>query len=194
MTPLDAARLANRSYSDTPTFGKADGSGRAVVYDRAVAFPGTDNVATFLADLDAVAIRVNGLGSVHCGFNDAWKEVAGPVLALKSVNFVIGHSLGGAIALLCAASLCLAGTPPKVVYAFEPPHVSQDDTIAKLLKAKGVEVHIFRCGQDIVPLVPRLLGAWQHPAPVTAIGKAKHAFPNIDDHLMTSVLAALAAT
>jgi hypothetical protein len=192
MTPLEAARLANRAYFDPPTFGVSGGSGRAVVYDRAVAFPGTDNVATFLADLDATARRVRGLGAVHCGFMDAWEEVAPQVLALPTIDIVIGHSLGAAMALLCAANLCLAGKPPKVVYAFEAPRVSQDDAIAKVLAANGVEVHIYRCGEDVIPMVPRLLGDWQHPAPLIPIGKAKHPFPNVDDHMMVNVIAALA--
>jgi hypothetical protein len=192
MTPLEAARLANRAYTDKPTFGKADGSGRAVVYDRAVAFPGTDNVATFLADLDTLARRVQGLGLVHCGFMDAWQEVAPQVLALPSVDIVIGHSLGAAMAILCAANLCLAGKPPKVLYAFEAPRASQDDAIAKILKANGVDVHIYRTGMDVVTDVPRLLGNWQHAVPLTAIGKAKHPFPNVEDHMMVNVIAALA--
>lgn len=192
MMPLEAARLANRAYTDTPTFGVAGGSGRAVVYDRAVAFPGTDNIACFLADLDAKAIRVQGLGLVHCGFMDAWKEVAPQVLALSNLEIVVGHSLGAAMALLCAANLCLIGKPPKVVFAFEAPRVSQDDSIAKVLKANGVQVFIYRNGLDIVPDVPRLLGPWQHAVPLTAIGKARHPFVNVEDHLMANVLAALA--
>ena len=193
MTPLEAGRLALRCYTDKPTFGKAVGSGRAVVYDRAVAFPGTDNVATFLADLDVKARRVQGLGLVHCGFMDSWEEVAPQVLALPAVDIVIGHSLGAAMALLGAANLCLIGKPPKVVFAFEPPRISADDTIAKLFIAHGVELHLYRNGLDVVTEIPRLLEAWQQPGVLDGIGHPLRPFVNTEDHLMVNVLPNLPA-
>ncbi|WP_230963679.1 hypothetical protein [Burkholderia territorii] len=42
------------------------------------------------------------------------------------------------------------------MYGFEPPRVSIDDTLAALFAAHGVQLHLYRHGEDIVPLVPRL--------------------------------------
>ena len=190
MTPLEVARLAQSAYTDAPTYGHADSAGRAVVYGAAVAFPGTDNLACWLADLDAAAVDVPGFGRVHCGFHDAWREISGPVLA-HPVATLIGHSEGAALAILAAASMCLAGKPPKEVWAFEPPRVSADTTLAQLFHVHGVELHLYRNGLDVVTDVPRLLEDWQHPAPLQLIGHASVPFPNVEDHLIANVIAAL---
>ena len=192
MTPLEAALLAQRVYTDAPIIGQAASAARAVVYGSAVAFPGTDNLACWLADLDAAAVDVPGLGRLHAGFWGAWREISAQVLALP-MDTLIGHSEGAALAILCAASMCQAGKPPKVVYAFEPPRVSADTTLAQLFHAHGVELHLYRNGLDVVPDVPRLLEDWQHPAPLQLIGHASVPFPNVEDHLMVNVIAALTA-
>jgi hypothetical protein len=155
-----------------------------------VAFPGSNNVACWLADLDATTVTVDPLGALHAGFWNAWHEIADDVIA-QPVDVAIGHSEGAALAILWAAQLCLAGRPPKEVFAFEPPRVTCDDTLANLFKANGVTLHLFRNGNDVVTQVPRLLEDWQHPGPLTAIGVPIHAFDNIDDHLMPRVIAAL---
>ena len=191
MTPLDAARLAKRAYTDFPTFGQPGGAGRAVMYGSAVGFPGTDNLACWLADLDALADDVTGMGPVHSGFWEAYQEIAAPLMGLHQVEVTLGHSEGAALALIYAAQLCLAGRAPKAVYAFEPPRVSADGTLAKLFAAHGVELHLFRNGEDVVPLVPRLVHDWQHPGPLQAIGKASLPIPNVEDHLIDNVIAAL---
>jgi len=89
---------------------------------------------------------------------------------LPAVDVTLGHSEGAALALLCAAQLCLAGRPPKAVWAFEPPRVSADGTLAALFAAHGVQLTLTQNGEDIVPMVPRLGEAWQHPAPLQRIG------------------------
>ena len=190
MTPLEAAKLADQCYTDNPTIGEKCSASRAVIYGNAIAFPGTDNVACFLADLDAVAFDCPDFGRVHTGFHDAWEKIADQVLK-NPVEIVIGHSLGAAIALFCAASLCRIGKPPKQVFAFEPPRVSCDDSLRKIFEAYPVELHLFRNGLDVVPLVPRLLEDWVHPGDLNFIGKPIVPFPNIEDHLMKNVIASL---
>ena len=191
ITPLQAALLAERAYTDAPTFGKADSAGRAVVYGEAVGFPGTDNIACWLADLDAAGDEVDGMGVVHVGFWTAWLEISAQVLALDGVEVLLGHSEGAALALIAAAQLCLAGKPPLAVFAIEPPRVSADDTLAKLFAAHGVQLYLCRNGLDVVTDVPRLTRPWQHPAPLTAIGHASMPVPNIEDHLIGNVIKAL---
>ena len=191
MTPLEAAQLAQRVYTDAPTIGQGASAARAVVYGSAVAFPGTDNLACWLADLDAAAVDVPGLGRLHAGFWGAWREISAQVLTLPSIQYTIGHSEGAALAIIAAASLCLAGKPPTEVWAFAPPRVSADTVLAQLFHAHGVELHLYRNGLDIVPDVPRLLQPWQHPAPLTGIGHASLPVVNIEDHLIEHVIKAL---
>ena len=191
MMPLEAAKLAQSAYTDAPTIGQAASAARAVVYGASVAFPGTDNLACWLADLDAVAIDVPGFGRLHAGFWGAWREISAQVLALPNIQSTIGHSEGAALAILAAASMRLAGKPPKEVWAFEPPRVSADTTLAQLFHVHGVELHLYRNGLDVVTDVPRLLEDWQHPAPLQLIGHASVPFPNVEDHLIANVIAAL---
>jgi hypothetical protein len=150
-------------------------------------------LACWLADLDASAVDVPDMGRLHAGFWGAFQEIAGPLLALDGVTVTLGHSEGAALALLYAAQLCLAGRPPAAVYAFEPPRISADGTIASLLAAHGVQVNLYRNGEDVVPLVPRLLEDWQHPGELQHIGHALLPVPNVQDHMIDRVIAALPA-
>lgn len=192
MTPQDYARLAQRAYLVQPRIGAESSAARAIVEGDAVAFPGSNNVACWLADLDADVVHVDGLGALHHGFWKAFSSISTQLLALPAAAVTVGHSEGAALAILFAAALCKAGRPPRAVYGFEPPRVSADGTLAALLAAHGVQVNLYRNGQDVVPLVPRLLHTWQHPAPLIAIGHATWLMPNVEDHQLARVIQALA--
>ena len=190
MTPKDYAQLALKCYTDTPTDGVEDSAARCVVYGDVEAFPGTNNLACWLADLSAEAVHVNGFGRLHEGFWRSYKVIS-PLLAKNTPDVCVGHSEGAALAILRAAYLCLQGTPPKAVYAFEPPRVTCDSNLAKLFAAHGVQVNLYWHGNDVVPMVPRLLEDWQHPAPMIRFGKASEPWPNVADHLMAGIIADL---
>jgi triacylglycerol lipase len=193
VTPHDFALLAQEAYSAKPDIGKADSASRAIVRTTAaglcVAFPGSDNADCWGADFDVVPAWVQGIGDVHRGFWDAWQAIAAPVTAAIGDQPVtlVGHSLGAAIAILAAASLTLAGKPPVAVYGFEPPRVSLDLGVRALLAR--VPVHLYQNGNDIVPNLPP---GWNHAALLTHIGKPTLPFPNIADHMLGRVIAALA--
>ncbi|MBP0589197.1 lipase [Paraburkholderia sp. LEh10] len=192
MTPRDYALLAQRAYTTLPLIGLEASAARAITEGNAVAFPGTNNGACWRTDVEVAITRVEGLGYLHAGFWQALCSIVGPLLALPCVDVTVGHSEGAALALLHAALLCQIGRPPREVYAFEPPRVSVDGTIAALLQARGVQLHLYRNGLDIVPLVPpSLVHTWQHPAPLIAIGKPSLPVPNVADHSIDRVIAAL---
>ncbi|KWO60436.1 lipase family protein [Burkholderia territorii] len=190
-TPLEYALLALRAYTSTPQIGVEANAARAIVEGDVVAFPGTNNLACWLADLDIETIAVPGLGTLHAGFWRALCSIREPLLALPPPAITVGHSEGAALAILFAAELCQAGHAPDAVYGFEPPRVSIDDTLATLFAAHGVQLHLYRHGEDVVPLVPRLLHSWQHPAPLIAIGTPSLPVPNVEDHFIERVIAAL---
>lgn len=192
MTPRDYARLAQQAYLVPPQIGAAASAARAIVQGDAVAFPGSDNLACWLADLDADAIHIDGFGTLHHGFWKAFSSISPQLLALPTPAVTVGHSEGAALAILFAAHLCVSGRPPRAVYGFEPPRVSADATLANLLSAHGVQVNLYRNGEDVVPLVPRLLHPWQHPAPLIEIGHAAWPVPNVEDHKLARVIQALA--
>jgi hypothetical protein len=183
------ALLAQEAYDAPPDIGKADSASRAIVRDTAdglvVAFPGSNNLPSWIADLNALPKSVPGMGSVHSGFMDAWEAIAAQVLAAigERPATLVGHSLGGSISLLAAAALTLAGKPPVAVWAFEPARVSFDLTLRNLL-AK-VPLHLWRNGSDPVTNLP--IGG-VHPRPLIHIGKPAGILPVIADHLLPAVM------
>ncbi|ACR28729.1 lipase family protein [Burkholderia glumae] len=194
MTPHDFALLAREAYTAAPDIGVADSASRAIVRHTAgglvVAFPGTDNVASWLADLDVLPIDVAGVGLVHRGFWDAWSAIAPAVAEAIGAQPVtlVGHSLGAALAICAAAALTSAGRATAAVYGFEPPRVAAGPRLALLLA--GVPVHLFKNGNDVVPDVPP---GWHHVALLTHIGAPVLPFPNVEDHAIDRVIAALAS-
>jgi triacylglycerol lipase len=192
MTPRDYALLAQAAYDDPPDIGKADSASRAIVRQTAcglvVAFRGSDDLDSWIHNLDAVPVSVPGMGDVHRGFYQAWQAIADQVIAAigdKPVTLT-GHSLGAVLSIFAAASLTLIGKPPVAVFAFEPPRASFDLTLRNLL-AK-VPLHLWRHGLD---LVTNLAPGGMHPGLLTRFGKPSVPWPNITDHLMPGILADL---
>jgi triacylglycerol lipase len=194
MSPRDFALLAQEAYTAAPDIGIGDSASRAIVRQTAVglvvAFPGTDNLDCWGADFDIVPVSVPGAGEVHRGFLDAWRAISVPVLAAIAGQPVtlVGHSLGAAIALMAAMDMTVSSNPPVAVFCFEPPRVSPDLTIRTLL-AK-VPLHLYKNGNDLVPDVPP---GWHHAGLLTHIGKPALPFPNVQDHAIAKVIAALPA-
>lgn len=188
-TVVEYAQIAAQVYDDPPQIGAMDGPARARTYlGDVLAFRGTDNDATVLADIEAEATSVTGLGKVHDGF---WKALAGilpGLLALPEPSVIVGHSEGAALASLYAGVLCVIGKPPAEVYGFEPPRMCADGTLRKLLDAKGVMRFFTSNGSDPVPLIP----SWMDiPGDWVLIGKPRGVIPDIEDHRIANVIAAL---
>jgi hypothetical protein len=191
MTPRDYALLAQEAYTAAPDIGVEESASRAIVRDTpgglVVAFPGTDNVPCFVADMDAIPMTVPGVGEVHRGFWLAWQAISIDVLAAvngRPVTFV-GHSLGAAIAIMAAVESQLSGIPPASVYGFGTPRVSPSCAVRALLSP--VPTRLFRNGNDLVPNVPL---AWKHAGVLEQIGTQSYPFPNIEDHRVVRYVAA----
>ncbi|GLQ96461.1 lipase family protein [Dyella mobilis] len=189
MTPRDYAILAQRSYQDAPTVGWPDSASRMHVYDGVHVFRGSDDVDSWLHDFDIDLIDVPGLGKLHAGFYTAWLAIRDQCLALAPPKATAGHSLGGALTLICCAEWALRDVIVPV-YAFEAPRLCADGVMAALLKAKNVPVFATRNGNDIVTQVPPLL---TRPGELTQIGHASAPFDNVTDHSIGRVIQALPA-
>ena len=192
MTPRDFALIAQEAYTAAPDIGVADSASRAIVRHTAaglvVAFPGTDNAACFAADFDIEPMDVAGVGKVYRGFWSAWEAISLPVLAAVAGQPVTltGHSLGAAMAICAAAYMTVGGNPPAAVFAFEPPRVGDDMGIRTALAS--VPLYLFRNGNDMVTDLPP---EGHHPAMLTPIGMPSFPFPNLADHSIAKVIAAL---
>lgn len=194
MTPRDYALLAQEAYAAAPDIGVADSASRAIVRQTeaglVVAFPGTDNAACFVADLDAIPMAVPGAGDVHRGFWLAWQAISVDVLAAIDGRPVtlVGHSLGAAMAIMAAVEMTISGNPPAAVFAFEPPRVSPGLAVRALLSP--VNMRLYRNGNDLVPSLP--IG-WMHAGLLDYIGEPAMPWPNLRDHEIARVIAALPA-
>lgn len=193
MTPHDWGLLAQEAYDAPPDIGQLDSASRAIVRQTpgglVVAFRGSDNRACWEADFDAFPMDVDGIGKLHRGIWRAWEAMSKPVLAAidgKPVTLV-GHSLGGALALMCAIEMTVSGVAPAAVWGFAPPRISPGPEFGALLAA--VPMTLYRFGNDIVPVLPV---DWYHPVPLMAIGAPELPFDNPFDHEMRKYLAALA--
>lgn len=193
MTPHDYALLAQEAYTAAPDIGVEASASRAIIRHTddglCVVFPGTDNWASLVADFDIEPFDVVGVGKVYKGFFDAFEAISLPVMACAAGQPVtlVGHSLGAAMALMCAAYMTVGGNPPKAVYGFEPPRVGVDDGIRTALAS--VPVYLYRNGNDLVTEVPP---GGNHAADVKPIGSAAFPFDNLTDHQIARVIEALA--
>lgn len=129
-----------------------------------VLFPGTASIQDWITDA-RVLKRGWFAGKVHAGFRQAYGSVAGLIQERlgRSTNIVVvGHSLGGALATLCAHDLAGLGSPPTEVFTFGAPRVG-NRTFARDLNAK-LRDNFFRIvnQRDPVPHVPWSFGTYRH--------------------------------
>ena len=190
MSPYDWCSYASEAYDVSPDVGKADSASRAIIRTlddvTVVAFRGSDDILSWIHDIDALLITIPKIGNIHLGFWSAWRVISKEIKALvkdRRVVFV-GHSLGAALALIAAADCKLAGIDVKSVYAFEPPRISPNNITSAFF---GIEINLYRNGLDIVTSLP--IG-WQHPSSLISIGKPSWPWVNVKDHFIANVLEA----
>lgn len=144
-----------------------------------VAFRGTqpNRPVDWMSDAQAVhSPWSHTVGKVHKGFYDAlnigWKRDDQHTLPRRLLGhgdktiWITGHSLGGALAELCAARAsfdsAMGHVPIQGVYTFGQPRVG-DDAFASLLNhALGSRIYRFVNDRDIVPRVPFYSMGYRH--------------------------------
>ncbi len=189
-TALRMANYAAECYKRPPDIGRQDGACRVHVFSsltfgHVVAFEGTSDVESLLADAEVETVRVPNMGLVHTGFWDSLSAVLNRIAIVPTA--ITGHSLGAAHAMLYGAWLATKGHSAPV-YCFEPPRVSADDELAELVQVSKMDVSAFRNGNDIVTQVP----SWMtFPVPLTAIGTPSLPFDNLVDHEIARVISSL---
>jgi V8-like Glu-specific endopeptidase len=124
-----------------------------------VCFRGTESTADWLSNLKVIPKAVNELGSsVHAGFWEQFEALRPQLERLMSTRnqlplLVTGHSLGGAIAALAAASWA-ASRNLQALYTYGQPAVARDRALDQLADALGGRYHRLVNNSDIVPRVP----------------------------------------
>jgi triacylglycerol lipase len=130
-----------------------------------LAFRGTETTAEWKQDLNLkqTAWRDSNTILVHSGFHGIYEAVRDALRATlqplaSSTLFIVGHSLGAALALLCAADM--AKTPIMAdtrVYVFAPPRVGNAafvDMVTSAVPVKLQELYLIANHADVVPDLP----------------------------------------
>lgn len=167
--PRPAVAAMTKNTNVFGLMGHNPGTGTAFV-----SFRGTEDLADWLQDLDAIPENyapLTGFGHVHGGFQDVYELVRKSIVAnlpnaLTGCTQILitGHSLGGAVAVLAAPDV-FRGMPPNTIeprlITFGGPRVGLPDFVS----AFNTDIEsCFRVVNflDIVPLVP--------PAPYAHVG------------------------
>ncbi|KAJ7623871.1 alpha/beta-hydrolase [Mycena polygramma] len=168
--PLGNTLVQSFATGDGHGFIARDDTRKEIV----VSFRGSFSLEDVATDLDVfltpfVSLGVHKPFNVHSGFLAAYNDVAEVILTtvkaqlakFPKYNVVItGHSLGGALASLCASSLkpMLPGVAMKL-YTFGQPRTGDAQFAAFVESTIGVN-NIFRDG--VPTMVPRIFGYEHH--------------------------------
>ena len=161
----DIKREWDAHYTRLITVADTDTEARIIGDDRAVilAFRGTSSLRDARTDMKAQRIKWK-YGHAHAGFLEAWRSIRAPIInALHDYGdngqqlYVTGHSLGGALATLCAYELELAREFAVAnLYTFGSPRVfdrAGAENAARVLRNCSFRVvH----SNDIVARLPRV--------------------------------------
>lgn len=132
-----------------------------------IALRGSKSLLNFLTDAKAWKVARIICGKyvrVHSGFDEAISRVFVQILAYVACGtckkiFVCGHSLGGALAVLCALKLNEKGIFVDGCYTYGQPHVG-NAAFAALCQEKFGDRHFrFEDEEDVITRVP-LIGYW----------------------------------
>lgn len=142
---------------ETETFGFV--SRRADTGDVYVAFRGTESADDWLVNIAVRQVtQPHSWGMVEDGFADVYGQCSGAILAaLRELApprvIVTGHSLGGALATLCAADIHAALGLTPVLYSFASPRVG-DPAFAARFNAECPGTWRVVNTEDLITTVP----------------------------------------
>ena len=180
---LDLCRIVARSYTDA-TWWAGELSALYTMADEGYsvfAIPGTKReIGEWLRDFDAWPTWDATLGICHAGFcAGAWELYRRIPFSHFSAKIIVGHSLGGALALLLGGILSVEQVAPITVVTFGAPRCGSWK-LRRLLSP--IAVRSYRNGDDPVPDVPWLPGVYLHPRRQIEIGTPA-ADPLADHHI-----------
>jgi hypothetical protein len=151
-----------------------------------VAFRGTETKPEWLEDFDGLAVpNAYGQGMVHQGFQDRYKALRTSILAalalvtLPAQLWVTGHSLGAALATLCASDIQISELS-KLVYTWAGPRVGWHD-YARWFATQDAETYRIVNEWDVVPRVPSAVNGYEHVGVEIPIDGGR---PAVDEHFL----------
>ena len=128
--------------------------------DMLIATRGTDTLADWVTDANIGVQFGPGGNFVHAGFNETWKSFAPAIREfLRGRNptriHCVGHSLGGALAMLNADFITANRIAEVQLYTFGAPRAGADGFARQLTELVGSQ-NIYRVSNpvDPVPMIP----------------------------------------
>ena len=142
--------------------------------DAVICFRGTEpkEVSDIKADLNAVQKQgLHNKGDVHAGFqgeiNKIWDVILEKVNELEGQTiYITGHSLGGAMATICAKRLQEQKIDVRCLYTYGSPRVGD----RRWVKSLQIPHYRFQNNNDVVCKVPFWLMGYRHHGKNVYIG------------------------
>lgn len=199
MIPLDLAQICADSYDAAGAWDHVwDLSGihfahRKVGDVDVIVFRGSKDLLDWIRDLEVFPKWDDRLGFVHGGFMRGMNDALAAILAVVGPRVVVtGHSLGGARARILAGLLAYLGRPVEQCTVFGSPRPGFAN-LARVLQKSGTPLASYRNRNDPVPVVPFMVGLYEHPDAWIALNSAPP--PNdlepLRDHHMAHYIAGL---
>ncbi|HBJ38961.1 MAG TPA: lipase [Planctomycetaceae bacterium] len=116
------------------------------------------------ADVDAVSVLAETAGKVHRGFkrevDNLWPMLETSLMNNKQPVYFAGHSLGGAMAKICASRCLLShiSTNPQQLFTYGSPRVGNRSYV----KFVTIDHYRFVNNNDVVTRVPPIWLGYQH--------------------------------
>ena len=164
-----ATQLAKRVSFDNTVFFDRDGAQAFLFsnkYDRVIACRGTEpnEWNDIKADINALTDLFETFGRVHRGFkretDDLWPMMLDTLLRDNKPLWFTGHSLGGAMAAICAGRCYIADIPfnPQELYTYGSPRVGN----RRYINSVNVNYTRWVNNNDIVTRVPPTWMGYRH--------------------------------
>lgn len=129
-----------------------------------VVFRGTGNLHEWMIDLDAKQVPWHDdhrdAALLHDGFKSLYNQVHSPLLSVLQQHmgagplFIVGHSLGAALAIVCASYLTGVSRDMRV-YSFAPPRVGNEAFVNAVQRLPHIsELFPIANQTDMVPTMP----------------------------------------
>ena len=142
--------------------------------DAVICFRGTEpkEMSDIKADLNAIQRKgLHNTGDVHSGFqgeiNKIWDLILEKVNELKDHKiYVTGHSLGGAMATICAKRLQEQNITVQCLYTYGSPRVGD----RRWVKSLQIPHYRFQNNNDVVCKVPFWIMGYRHHGKNVYIG------------------------
>ncbi|MEM8679347.1 MAG: lipase family protein [Planctomycetota bacterium] len=142
-------------------------------HDCIVACRGTEptEMNDLRADVDATSVLAETVGRVHRGFkqevDDLWPELEAQLIANRRTLWFAGHSLGGAMATICAGRCHLSHieSVPKELFTFGSPRVGN----SRYVHHVALKHYRWVNNNDIVTRVPPAWMGYRHTGQVMYI-------------------------